>query len=441
MGLELPPIPARIGRLDPEVPNRIARALLGGGTDGTALAWAEKLRRFVEINRPNLRAVARERFGRRDAAAMLGRAADVLCAAALRQGPRKAPDLAFVNAALWALDLLPEFRRSAADGTVAALDSSAPGRYGAAVAAGLVAEVSQAAMGRLLGRRAIVPAPSGLNGEIRAAAPGANPSPSFRVVVFCPQPRSLYTLIVLALLRQAEIPIAGVLLRAMTAQRFAEEFRRDGFRLLRKVWRKLVLQGDENRDASDENLSAIARGLQLTGESVPGWARKHDVPCLRVSRFDTPVAVQFLRQADPSYAVFTGGGLIAPETIAACGGGVVNCHTGVLPQYKGMDVVEWPLLEGIHEQIGATTHLMARSIDTGPLLRGFTLDPRGYPSLGALRNAIMGRMCGLMRDTVVGLRDGTITPQAQSPGGRQYFTLHPGLRALLPLVFRAFARP
>jgi methionyl-tRNA formyltransferase len=225
----------------------------------------------------------------------------------------------------------------------------------------------------------------------------------------------------------------------MTAERFAQEFRRDRLRLLHKVWRKLVLQSDENRETSDQNLSAMAREFGVSGDSVPRWAAQRNVSCLRVTRFDTPSALAFLQSVRPSYAVFTGGGLIAPETIAACGDGIINCHMGVLPQYKGMDVVEWPLLEGIFEQVGATTHVMARGVDTGPLLKGFTVDPRNYRSLGSLRNAIMGRMPFLMRDTVVALRDGAIMPQPQGPGGRQYFMLHPKIQATLPLIFREFA--
>jgi methionyl-tRNA formyltransferase len=78
---------------------------------------------------------------------------------------------------------------------------------------------------------------------------------------------------------------------------------------------------------------------------------------------------------------------------------------------------------------------MAGGVDTGPLLKGFTVDPRGYSSRGSLRNAIMGRMPELVRDTVVGLRDGSLSPQAQPLGGRQYFALHPALEAMLPLIF------
>ena len=42
---------------------------------------------------------------------------------------------------------------------------------------------------------------------------------------------------------------------------------------------------------------------------------------------------------------------------------------GLLPDYRGMDVVEWPILEKNFKKLGLTTHLMDTGIDTGKIIQ------------------------------------------------------------------------
>ncbi len=45
--------------------------------------------------------------------------------------------------------------------------------------------------------------------------------------------------------------------------------------------------------------------------------------------------------------------------------GVLNAHGGILPEYRGMNVMEWSLLQG--DQIGVTVHFIDSKIDTGQI--------------------------------------------------------------------------
>ena len=42
---------------------------------------------------------------------------------------------------------------------------------------------------------------------------------------------------------------------------------------------------------------------------------------------------------------------------------------GGLPLYRGMDVVEWPILMNDFDNIGVTTHFMENGVDTGDILK------------------------------------------------------------------------
>lgn len=46
--------------------------------------------------------------------------------------------------------------------------------------------------------------------------------------------------------------------------------------------------------------------------------------------------------------------------------GVVNCHPGLLPKFRGCTCVEWAIY--LDEQIGNTVHFMNEGIDEGPII-------------------------------------------------------------------------
>jgi methionyl-tRNA formyltransferase len=46
--------------------------------------------------------------------------------------------------------------------------------------------------------------------------------------------------------------------------------------------------------------------------------------------------------------------------------GVLNCHPGLLPNFRGCTSVEWAIY--LDEQIGNTVHLMTEKIDEGPII-------------------------------------------------------------------------
>lgn len=58
--------------------------------------------------------------------------------------------------------------------------------------------------------------------------------------------------------------------------------------------------------------------------------------------------------------------IISRDTLRAVNTGVVNCHPGLLPMFRGCTVVEWALY--LDEQLGNTCHFMDEGIDTGPII-------------------------------------------------------------------------
>lgn len=255
-----------------------------------------------------------------------------------------------------------------------------------------------------------------------------------RIAILSPINNSLYSRVLTwACLQEPGIEVCQVVLRtAWSWKRISGEIRRDGPRLLRKVHQKLVV-GEEVVQAEDSNtLSAMARRMGLPGRTLTELCDEMSIPIMTVRDHNDAWAVKALQGADLDAILFTGGGLIRKGILEASQIGVVNCHAGLLPRYRGMDVVEWPILEAGQEkpEVGMTLHLMDRGVDTGPILFKRPIELSPGETFEEVRTHLGPKMVELMMEGVRGLRDGKLTPKTQmKEAGRQYFVMHPRVKA------------
>jgi len=260
-----------------------------------------------------------------------------------------------------------------------------------------------------------------------------------RILLLAPTASSLYSRAV-AHLVQAEpgMDISAAVVRGMfNWRRLRSELRRDGPRLVKKVREKLIL-GEDSYDPHDpETMRAFIRGIGMPGGTLTADARRFGFPCLVVPDHNHPRVLKLMRRERPDLVVFTGGGLLRTPLLDLAGRGVLNCHSGILPRYRGMDVVEWPLLEPGEPAIGLTTHWMDAGVDTGPILLQLRVGLRPGDSFAAIRRRMEPRMPELVLQTLRGLRDGSLEAQPQDPqAGRQYFVMHPRLQAAAAIRLR-----
>ena len=175
----------------------------------------------------------------------------------------------------------------------------------------------------------------------------------------------------------------------------------------------------------------MAKQAGLTHSTLRSLTEALEVPYLLASDHNHVSAEHLLKAAQPDIIAFTGGGLIRKNILELSPRGVLNCHAGLLPRYRGMDVVEWAVLEaeGQSPQTGITLHLMDRGVDTGPIVRSLPMSPQEGENLQNLRARYLPAMVQLMLEGLDGLRTGRFEPIPQSPtDGRQYFVMHPRLR-------------
>lgn len=255
---------------------------------------------------------------------------------------------------------------------------------------------------------------------------------TLRVVLFAPTPGSLYSrLLAHSIQEERDVDLVGIAVRSMWSwRRIRGELKRDGGRLVRKVYEKLWLAEHAYPVDESRTLPHLAAEMGLSESNLRRVAESAAIPFIEMPDLNAERVEVFLRDQQPDVIVFSGGGLIRENILAAPKLGILNCHSGILPAYRGMDVVEWAILEAQDDPaIGLTLHFMDQGVDTGPILLRHHEPLQQGDTLGRIRRRLEPEMVALMMEGLRGLRDRTLEPQPQAAEeGRQYFVMHPTLK-------------
>lgn len=376
---------------------------------GLAFEWLEKVRRFASFAGRRLSSVATSRFNDQADEQLSWMALFLLRAADRHPGKGVAPvDQACLSAALYCIDAASSPASEAVDAAAAA-----EARLRDWLAGGGVQEAPDAIGEIYQGETA--------HWRDEAAQCGG-------LVLLSPNPLSLYSVAVLEICIRLDLPVRAILLRSFSARRFLQEWKRDGWRLIRKIWRKLILRSDENRTEEGLSIKDLLRSLSPASHDIRRTAKAKNIPLIEVADFSSRASL--LKAFNASLGLFTGGGMVDADTLSAFSTGVINVHLGELPHYKGMDVVEAPFLEG-RRTVAIAAHLMVPALDAGPAILRVRADATAYASLGALRNSVGCIQPFAMIEAALGLSTGRLRALPQPVAGRQFFIMHPRLRRLI----------
>jgi methionyl-tRNA formyltransferase len=246
------------------------------------------------------------------------------------------------------------------------------------------------------------------------------------VIIFSPSRFSLYTICVTELLIRKKVNIKAIVVRKLlNPSRFFDEFGRDKSRLIKKIWKKLILRSKSYKNTNYETLDSFMKKEKIFVNKVEFFNKKYEVPIVYCKDLnDRPVEV-LLENICPDLVIFTGGGLIRKQVLEKTEAGILNCHMGILPQYRGMDVVEWPILEGNLDQLGMTVYFMDNGVDTGDILRKKRVQIQPGESIKQLRDRFEPIMCRHLVETCCEYLNGKIQRIPQKPEeGKQYFIMH-----------------
>lgn len=245
-----------------------------------------------------------------------------------------------------------------------------------------------------------------------------------KVALISPNPGSLYSTSVYELLIRNDIKIEVIFVKKFTLRRFKDEFSRDGLRLINKIWKKLVLKDKAYNTFSEiESILSFREKENIKLKNLKELKKK-GVEIHFVDDLNDSFVENTLKNKNVDLTVFTGGGLIRNNILENSGAGVLNCHMGKLPEYRGMDVVEWPLLKKDFDNLGFTVHFMDKGVDTGDILQVFDVKLIENENIKSLRARFEPIMTKHFVETIVSFLKGEITKYRQDKkDGRQYYII------------------
>lgn len=114
--------------------------------------------------------------------------------------------------------------------------------------------------------------------------------------------------------------------------------------------------------------------------------------------------------------------ILKDEAIAIPEYGVLNLHSGLLPEYRGAMATLWALLNGDTE-IGSTLHyIVDGTIDTGPVVGRASIPLSRRQSYMASVLDLYPPGCAMVLDAIQAITLDGIAPSHQQEGTGQYFT-------------------
>nr|VFK30949.1 MAG: Formyl transferase [Candidatus Kentron sp. MB]VFK30961.1 MAG: Formyl transferase [Candidatus Kentron sp. MB]VFK76804.1 MAG: Formyl transferase [Candidatus Kentron sp. MB] len=115
----------------------------------------------------------------------------------------------------------------------------------------------------------------------------------------------------------------------------------------------------------------------------------------------------------------------------------VNIHTGILPQFRGLESRRWAILEG--GAVGASAHLVDEGLDTGEILarRELELQPGDTIDSITARNYYTNKW-QVFSEALLKVQDGEVRGIRQEiSDGKQYFMMHPKLAEVVDSILKS----
>lgn len=154
------------------------------------------------------------------------------------------------------------------------------------------------------------------------------------------------------------------------------------------------------------------RGRKLRPSPVKQYALDHDIPVLQPIKLRDPDFLSQLEALKPDLAVVVAFRMLPKLVWQIPTIGTLNLHAALLPDYRGAAPINWVLING-ETQTGITTFMIDEKIDTGGILLQKPIQIPDEWTAGDLHDCLMEEGAQLILETVQGLENESLTPQAQ----------------------------
>lgn len=110
--------------------------------------------------------------------------------------------------------------------------------------------------------------------------------------------------------------------------------------------------------------------------------------------------------------------------------GTLNAHQGLLPKYRGMDVLEYSILNG--DKLGITVHFVDEGVDTGDIILRRYLRMLPGCTLENIQEQALKLSVEALVDVIEMIKSGNYQKESQGPkDGKQFYPMHPTLKDIV----------
>jgi methionyl-tRNA formyltransferase len=148
-----------------------------------------------------------------------------------------------------------------------------------------------------------------------------------------------------------------------------------------------------------------------------------------VNEINSEECCNALRGLKVDLMVLAGTPIVRANVLSVPRVGTLNAHQGALPRYRGMNVIEWAVFENFPPTI--TIHFVDPGVDTGDIVADERVAIHPGETLRNVRDRASTQQVDFLARSIVAAVHGSLPRRRQKPEeGRQYFTMHPALRAI-----------
>lgn len=163
--------------------------------------------------------------------------------------------------------------------------------------------------------------------------------------------------------------------------------------------------------------AVAGRGRKVSRSPIAELADANGIEVITPRRMsDADVAEALARWQPDVGAVVAYGGLIPPDVLEIPPHGWINLHFSVLPAWRGAAPVQAAIAAG-DETTGASTFLLEKGLDTGPVYGVLTETIRPTDTSGELLDRLADAGSTLLLSTLDGLAAGALSPVPQPADG------------------------
>lgn len=147
---------------------------------------------------------------------------------------------------------------------------------------------------------------------------------------------------------------------------------------------------------------------------------QNNIPYTIVSSHNSNTSIELIKKISPDLAVICSSRIISEKLIDQTKIGILNCHPGWLPDYRGWDALRWSVF--FRKNVGVTAHFIDNGVDTGDIIIRRKLDCAKFNKFNKLFEHALNVRLTLLNESIELIKSGDFQriKQKNNEGKRFY---------------------